>query len=101
MICLDSTDSLVSKVCFFCKEKKTKRVCPFQTDESGVNVHICNNCSKKEYISFTDAKKTYAGLDYSSDYIKYIKVWISSYKIEGKYLFKRDLDKLYNQFKIE
>ena len=101
MICLESNDSLLSKVCFFCKEKKTKRVCPFQTDDNGDTAHICNDCSKKEYISFTDAKKTYIGLDYSSSYIKYIKVWISTYKIDGKYLFKRELDKLYSQFNNE
>ncbi len=98
MICLESKDSLVSNVCFFCKEKKTKRTCPFQVDEAGENVHICNICSKKEYISFTDVKKTYIGIDYSSDCIKYINVWISTYKIDAKYFFKKDLDRLYNQF---
>lgn len=101
MLLLDTEETKTAELCFFCKNKKTKYICPFELDKNGNNVNICNACFKEEYISLSDVKKNYIGLDYSSDSIRYIKVWINSYKIEAKYLFKKDLDKLYKQFKIE
>lgn len=101
MFLLNSEKTKDLKLCYFCKHVKTKYICPFKLDENDKEVNICAPCSKVEYISLSDVKKNYIGLDYSSDNIRYIKVWISTYKMEAKYLFKQDLDKLYNQFKIE
>ncbi len=79
--------------CLICNINQTIHLCHFTKNP------ICLNCKKDNYISFTQLKKEYIGVDYSN--LRYMKDYISKYKKEIIYFFKRDIEDIFKQLIID
>ncbi len=77
-------------VCTICKNSKSKKICPF----SGQSKY--NKCMRLEFISRSDVKKNYIGVDVSN--LNYTTEYISTYGVQAIYFYKPELEEALNQF---